>query len=368
MAATTISLDALRELAGFRAERGCAITLYLDLDPSVSPTAGAVAARVRSLLGKARQHEAPRRDLERLERFFERDFTRDGARGYAVFAAEADGAWHDLPLAAPVPDSVHVGDEFHVAPLLPLLGSGSGALVAFVGRERGSLYHLRDGRLAELADLSDSIPRRHDQGGWAQARLQRHVDELAAQHYREVAEALDRRFRMLGRPPVVVIATDETRAELDDLLSAELAEAVVGWASAEAHATAVQLEPVVAPLFDRWRAACEREHVERWREEVGRGAKASAGWEDTLEAASDGRVELLLHRDGVGREVVRCERCGRVQAEGETCPLDGAPLERRAEGFELLVRPVLAHGGDVWTLREAEDLDPVGGIGALLRF
>jgi len=368
MAASAISLDALRELAGFRAERGCAITLYLDLDPSLSPTAGDVAARVRSLLSKARQLDAPRADVERIERYFASDFERDGARGFALFAGEADGVRHALPLAASVADSVHVGDEFHVTPLLPLLGRGAGALVAFVGRERGSLYRLQDGRLTDLADLSDRVPRRHDQGGWAQARLQRHVDELAAQHYREVADALDRRFRALGRPPVILIATDETRAELDDLLSAELREAVVGWTSAEAHATPAQLEPVVAPIFDRWRAECEREHVERWREDVGRGTKAAAGWPDTLEAASDGRVELLLHRGGVDGEAVRCPRCGRVQADGDACPLDGAPLERRSDGFELLVRQVLAHGGSLWTLREAQDLEPVGGVGALLRY
>jgi peptide chain release factor subunit 1 len=368
MPTTTISLDALRELTAFRAERGCAITLYLDLDPSTSPTAGDVATRVRSLLSKARQQDAPRRDVERVQRFFESEFERDGARGYAVFVADADGAWHDLPLVASVPDSIHVGDEFHVAPLVPLLGDGAGALVAFVGRERGSLYHLRQGRLAQLADLSDHVPRRHDQGGWAQARLQRHVDEVAAQHYREVADALDRRFRALGRPRVVLIATEETRAELDDILSADLADAVIGWGAAEAHATAARLEAVVEPIFHRWRAECERKHVDRWREEAGRGAKAATGWAETLEAASDGRVELLLHRDAGAHEVVRCPRCGRVQAEGETCPLDGAELERRPDGFELLVRQVLAHGGSVWTLRDAQDLDPVGGIGALLRF
>jgi len=39
------TLPSIRELAGFRAENGCAISLYLDLDPSVSPT----AARARSI-------------------------------------------------------------------------------------------------------------------------------------------------------------------------------------------------------------------------------------------------------------------------------------------------------------------------------
>ena len=50
---TTVSLDGLRELSGFRAEHGCAISLYLDLDPSVTPTAGDAAASVRSLLDAA---------------------------------------------------------------------------------------------------------------------------------------------------------------------------------------------------------------------------------------------------------------------------------------------------------------------------
>ena len=48
--AETVTWDGLRELAEFRAEKGCAISLYLDLDPSIAPTAGDADARVSSLL------------------------------------------------------------------------------------------------------------------------------------------------------------------------------------------------------------------------------------------------------------------------------------------------------------------------------
>ena len=61
MTTTTVSLDDLRELAAFRAENGCAISLYLDLDPSIAPTAGDTATRVRSLLDAgAKSHGASR--------------------------------------------------------------------------------------------------------------------------------------------------------------------------------------------------------------------------------------------------------------------------------------------------------------------
>jgi len=158
--AATVSWDGLRELAAFRAEKGCAISLYLNLDPRVAPTAGDAQARVNSLLDEAARRAGANRheltheqrmalkvDLERIRRFFELEFDRDGAHGLAVFAASLDNFWRPLPLAVPVPDAVKVNDDFYLTPLVPLVGQGEGALVAVVSRERGDLYRLRAGRL-----------------------------------------------------------------------------------------------------------------------------------------------------------------------------------------------------------------------------
>ena len=121
-------------------------------------------------------------------------------------------------------------------------------------------------------------------------------------------------------------------------------------------------------MLERRRAEREAELVERWREEAGREGRASSGWAATLEAASDGRVELLLYQDGAVRQAKRCPACGRLAAEGETCPLDGTTFEDSDDGLNLAVQRTLAHGGTVWALRDRRDLDPVEGIGALLRF
>ena len=51
--ARSVTWDELRELAEFEAEHGCAVSLYVNLDPSVAPTPADVAARVRSLLDEA---------------------------------------------------------------------------------------------------------------------------------------------------------------------------------------------------------------------------------------------------------------------------------------------------------------------------
>ncbi len=104
------------------------------------------------------------------------------------------------------------------------------------------------------------------------------------------------------------------------------------------------------------------------RQEAGRGARAASGWEKTLEAASDGRIELLLYQDGIQKDAFRCPACGRASLTSSTCPLDGTTMERRDDGLDLAVRQTLAHGGDVLAVQYRRDLEPVEGIGAILRF
>jgi peptide chain release factor subunit 1 len=379
--AETVSWDGLRELAGFRAEKGCAISFYVNLDPSIAPTAGDADTRVSSLLDQAERsagtthphltHEQRRglkSDLERIGNYFENEFSRDGMQGLALFIAGLDNVWRALPLVDPVPDKARVGLEFYLAPLVPLVGRGEGAIVAHVGRERGQLFRLRGGRLEEIVDRTEDAPGRHDQGGWSQANYARHIEKLVHEHLRGVAAELDRRVRRLRKPWVVVVSSEETRAEFDALLSSEVQKAVIGRTSAEAHAAPGELLELAKPWLAEARAKEESEALARWREEAGRGGRAASGWAETLEAASDARVEVLLYQQGADHEAWQCPACGRLALDGKSCPLDGTAMEQRDDGLDLSVHQTLAHGGTVWTVTAHQDLEPVEGIGALLRY
>jgi peptide chain release factor subunit 1 len=378
--ANSVTWDGLRQLAGFRAEKGCAISLFIDLDPRVSPTPKDAQTRVHSLLdegekqagGAANQTHEQRlglkADFERIREFFNEEFERDGSRGYAVFCAGLDNLWQTVPLSEPVPDGVKVGRDLYLAPLVPLVGRGDGAVVAVVSREQGRLYRLRAGRLDEVADLFEEQPRRHDQGGWSQARFQRHVDELARDHLKDVGEELERKLRRLRFPSVVVVCPEEMKSEFAEVLSSDARSAIVGWTTAAAHAGPDELYGAALPVLEGWRERREAETVERWKEAAGRNGRAASGWEATLEAASDARVECLLFEEGAEHSAYACPACGRVSLAGGRCPLDGTEMEQRDEGLDLAVHQVLVHGGQVLALRHRQDLAPVGGIGALLRF
>src|SRR3954452_22179640 len=91
--ARTIPWDELRDLAGFEAEKGCAISLYLDLDPKVTPTPGDAVTRLHSLLDQAAKVDGANRrdmthdqrvglraDFERIRSFYDSEFERSEER------------------------------------------------------------------------------------------------------------------------------------------------------------------------------------------------------------------------------------------------------------------------------------------------
>ncbi len=92
------------------------------------------------------------------------------------------------------------------------------------------------------------------------------------------------------------------------------------------------------------------------------------GWEATLEAASDGRVDVLLYEDGADHKAWQCPKCGRASLSAGNCPLDGTRMDESDNGLDLAVHQTLGHGGRVWALQRRQDLEPVEGIGALLRY
>src|SRR6266542_3114116 len=376
--AETVTWPLLRELANFRAEKGCAVSLYLNLDPSEVPTAGDAQARMNALLNEAEKkdrkdltHEQRRgvlADFERIARWFDDEFDRAGSRALAVFAAGLDNYWSPMQLVQPVPDIVKVGRDFYLAPLAPAVARADGTIIAVVGREQGQLFRLRAGRLEEIAEHFDEQPGQYDQGGWSQSRYKRHIEKLVQEHLKGVAEELDRSRRRLHAPKIVLVCSEEMRSEFMDELPAAAREALVGWTQAEAHAGPAELLDAIIPVLAKADAKHEAEAIERWREEAGRNGRAASGWEQTLEAASDGRVDLLLFQESSDRPAFRCPACGRAAAAEGACPLDGTRLEPVDGGVDLAVHQTLAHGGAVWAIRHHEDLAPVGGIGALLRY
>jgi hypothetical protein len=378
MAQVATPLESLvRSLASSRPERGVCISLFVDLDPADVPTAGELASHVTSLVDAARkqvdavpglthvEETAARDDLDRARAFLEDDLDRSGTRGFALCANAPDGVWHEIPLATPVRDSAHAGRHFAVAPLLAPLERDREIVLVAVGRERGTIWRSRSGRVWLVDDRTQEIGRRHDQGGWSQSRLQRGVDEDAYEHFRDVARMLADEIRPGSETLLLVACVEELRTHFEDLLAPHLREALLGWSTVEAHAGEGALQREAERLL-AIRLASERASLlERWQEARSRGDRAASSWAEALEGAANRAVEAAVV-DGRSPRAWACPVCDRGSLAPGRCPLHDTPLLEDPGGAqEIFVRETLANRGEA---RLSEE--PVGsdGVAALLRF
>jgi len=377
-AAEAISSEALRELAEFRASRGVVVSLSLGVDPARAGMPAEIASRLDSLVAQGRREgRTVLAGVGHAERqAFDEDLARAaaearsaiGAVSVACFADGPDGLWRSAAVPGRLPDVVKVGRFPYLVPLMSA-GLNEQALAVAVSRERGEIFRLRSGRLEQLVDLSEQQPRRHrDAEAWQQARLERHVDELARAHLGRIAVQLDRLVAANPSAGLILAGEHEHVAALEALLSHDARAAVVGAVRVEAHAGMAELERLILPLLDQKARQEERAVVERWRSELGERGRAAQGWTDTLGAACNGRVALLLFTAGAAGAARRCPICGRASPAGESCAVDGARLEIEPDALDLVIRLTLAHGGKARLIHDEPGLNADDGVGALLRF
>jgi peptide chain release factor subunit 1 len=370
---------ALRRLSGLRPERGKVLSLYLNLDPSDFATPPARASAITSLLDDAArqarengsEHDeqvALREDVERARRFFERDFSARQAGSLALFACGPAGLFEALRLPRPVASEAVIDDTPWVEPLARL-GTRERLCAVLVNRRCGRI--LRGGResLQEVAALDDDVHGQHDQGGWSQARYQRGIEKEVEDHLRNVAHAVFRGWKRAPFDRLVVGAAPELFPAFEHHLHPYLRDALCGRVDLDVeHAGHDDVVRAVQPLLEERDRERERAALARLDGGLG-GGRAAAGLDAVLTALNERRVEMLLFRDGDAAPGVSCPRCGWLGTEAAECPVDGAPLDRRANVLEDANEAAVLQSAEPLAVRHrGDDIAAHGGVAAVLRF
>jgi peptide subunit release factor 1 (eRF1) len=375
---TVISHSQLTSLASVRDDEETAVSVYLDLDPSSTPTGADLDSRITSTVDRLRQSppedaDAKRRfeaAVERVEEFLrETDLRGEGQVHGAALFAHGEDTFAARPLWRSAGELVHAGRRLALRRLAAADSRTGEVLLLVAGRELGRIALLSEGRLLEVLDADDDVENRHSQGGWAQSKLQRYTDRQAELHLKRVVEIVERVHDRLGRPPLVIAATEENAAIVTDMLGQETSAALIGTIGNARDMGEADLMEALAAQAEAHDARREDELLERWAAQAGRDdAEHSLDW--SLGAVSDARVETLLIAPGAEPEIFSCPQCGRLSDHAQVCPVDGAFIQGDPDGIEAVVAETLTRGGQVWQLLDVDrrDLDAVGGLGAIVRF
>ncbi|MDQ4004712.1 MAG: hypothetical protein M3135_00210 [Actinomycetota bacterium] len=371
--------DVLRRVAAWRTDDAPITSLYLDLDGRRRPRRAEYVRRAEDLTRRAcedsegedrRGFLSVRADRKRITSYVRDRLERRGSvRGLAAFSSSAAGLWEAVTLPRPVRDGVRIGPRPHLLPLESLFEVAETFCTAIVDREKARILISRLGRIEDVTSVLDEIPGRHDQGGWAQARHRRHIEDHVLRHLKHVAGALLRLHERHRFSHLVLAGPEETVAELERGLHDYVRRTILGHTSLSMAAPlstvlerAVELEHVLGERR-------ERQAVERLVQEVKTGTgRAASGMDETLLALEEGRVETLLIMSDLEASGARCSSCGHLSAAATRCPVCGGEVAPVPDLAEVAVEEALRGRCRVETVAASDELRGVGGIGALLRF
>src|SRR3954463_5765779 len=373
MQTNQLSPDTLRRLAEFRPGEGKVVSIYLNLDPTEFASGPARSTAINSVLdeaARAAREEGPsvREDVERVREVF-RGFDFQGAHGVAVFACGSEDLLDVIKLPRGVENCVVVDEAPYIEPLIELHAAVRYGVV-LVNRQTARIFRASRHRLAEVVRIDDEVHRRHDQGGWSQARYQRSVDKEAQDHLKNAADELLRRHKRRPFEALFVGAPEAIYKDFCERLHPYLRERVAGRIDIDVEHTGVdEVQHAAEETIAAHERKLEKGALDRLEEATGKGGRGAAGLEETLSALNEQRVEILLLQENFDAAGVCCPQCGWLgPREVKACPADGTETMERDDITDLAVRRAITQSAQVVRVREDERLEPMGSIAAVLRF
>ena len=379
MAPQTLTRGRLRRLADVHPDRGRVLSVFLNLDPAQFATPAARSTAITSVLTEAAhrvdnaegldhdEREALKADVDRVrEALNASDLAQNGTRAVAVYACGPANLLEVISLRRPIDSAVVLERSPHVEPLIGDAGSERWCVV-IANRRNARLFVGDGGGLEETDRVEDDVHSQHDQGGWSQARYQRGVEKEKDDHLVHVADVAFKLYQRRGFDRLLVGAPDELVNDLKGKLHPYLRERIVGRVHLDVENSSLDdVKSHAGKAIEDWSRKCERESLDRLAEGVGRGGRGAAGLASVLEALNDQRVEILLVGENLRSEGGRDPDTGMLYA-GDHGPAD-QPLERVDNIVEPAIEKAIEQSAKVIKVRYHDDLGPLGGIGAVLRY
>lgn len=377
--------EQLDRLAGFEPAPYPVVSLYLDTRPNQHGrdqhqgfTRKELKARSRTYPSNSPERESLDKDIDRITRFLESEVD-PSANSVAIFACSAGELFETIQSAGVIPQhALHIGDRPHLYPLARLESQSPRYAAVVTDTNSAHILVISAGELVAEREVKNVKTRWTSQGGWSQARYQRHIENFHLQHVKEVVDALDRLVRDEGITHILISCDEVILPVLREQLPKPLAEKVVDHIRLEAHAAAAEVLKVSMQAMNRINAKTDREKVDAAIGAYRAGGLGVVGPQDTLAALIKGQVEELLITADMQR--MRPVPVGTVVGRGKEASVSEPVLEAVAAGEPAEAPPETVRLADdliarakqtaarITFIEDPELLSEYGGVAALLRF
>jgi peptide chain release factor subunit 1 len=367
MTISEVLTSQLDRLAAFEPGPFPVISLYLNMQPDEHGRdhfdvflRNELTDRITTYPAEGPERKSLEQDADRIRAYVAEE-VRPSANGLALFACGGNNLFEAVQLLAPIDEHrLFVSDQPHLYPLARLLDEYPKYAVLVADTHLARIVVFAANEVERAESIEGVKTRRHKMGGWSQARYQRHVDNYRAQHAKEVAEALRRVVRQEAITSVIIAGDDVIVPLVKEHLTKEVADRVVDVVKLDIRAPVHEILEASAAAMREKDAQTDRERVEALIGAYRANALACAGADATRAAFELGQVEELVI-------AARPDAISTGSADSTAAPgqLSADEHERVADELIAQARKTAAR---IRFIEDVSLLDPIGGVGAFLRF
>lgn len=371
--------DVLYRLTAFAHDEGV-LSVYLDIDPATAGREGYEATLIE-LWKSVRAHEHTPWLAGRMEYEIEgitsevRSWKQAPGRAVAMFFSGPGGVRVVLPLQFPVRSFARFEPRPVLGPLIAALDEHRRFCVVAFDRAQARLITVSLGAVEDEVTLASDVPPKSDVGGWGgylQGRYARHLEHHLVEHARRTVERLWAIDRAHPLHALILSGPDEALSVLKRMLPRALERVIAGVVPGEMFAATSEIVRHVESLDAEAREREDRALVERALGDARAGGLGAAGWDEALQALSDGRVQVMILPEGVTASGVECPLGHFLAASpAEICPVCGGRTEHTGDVVEAAIRVAMHTDARVHFVAPAAGRvleEQASGAAAILRY
>lgn len=360
----------LRELQEFRSPEPI-LSLYLNTEPSRG-NADAYKLRLRNMLKNLPLEE----DRQSVENYFDQKYNWLG-RSVAVFSCAPGNFFKTFTLALPLHDRIVISDRAAVHPLANLMEYYGGYAVVLVDKQGIRLFHFHLGELVEQETWLGEQVKHVKRGGASSFPGRRggiagrtdHADELVDRNMRDAVQFAVNFFEEKHIRRILLGGSEENISLFRDMFPKAWQSLVTGTFSISMTATQAEVLERGIEIARLVEQTSEDSKMQEIIATAAKGGLAVTGLENTLDAAMQGRVQLLITNDGFQFPGSICRTCHRILLQDTpSCPVCGNEVEKLPDVVEVAINQVLEQKGDVEFVHANSAFVKAGNIGAFLRY
>ncbi len=325
-----------------------------------------------------RQKEAIDSDLEKIERFMNKEFIhKDFSRGLAVFASGPLNLWEVLELPQPVKDDLICDFDTYIRPLSELASRHRLYMIILVDSKKAKIFDVTLGFAKQHIVIDDDVQPKIKFGGLdgtKERNIDRAHDEMVMKHFKNVAQEAKSLFDTKSFDWVIVGGRQQLLNQFQPLLPFEIHKKLIGQIVVEPDAS---LPAILAKSDEIARIALEKHETETiaWlkSESHAKSGKGIFGLQPTLQSLRRGSADTLIVAKGYKSPGIKCKSCdflGTSEEKSGTnkCPVCSSDIHTVHDVLEDAVTFAYKTGCKVENIGENARFKMMGNIGAILRY